>query len=426
MKQIKTISGIFTCMFALVMAVSCSKIVPEGEPSEARRVLIMYADGYNNLTSDLQRNIASLCENAPSVAFSNRYKLLVYSHYTAKSNDYHIPTSPVLLDVYKDMNGNVVNDTVKIYPCGVNSSSAAQLRTVLTDIRDAFPAAEYGFLYSSHGTGWLPQRYYYDKNTRKLPYFFATQSASSSAANPFLEGTPLVRSIGCSGYYDAAGELKTREIEIQDLSGAFPMHFKYIIMDACLMGGVETMYQLRGVTDYFISSCEEIYSSGMDYAKMLDELFYKEKSDLVAVCEDYNQMYKDRSFTISLVQTSQLEKLSDECRYLFDKYRTQIDNLDASAVQVYFRSTEQGPRHWFYDLEDILVKSGLSDRDREALTDALNGCVLYKAASPMGISSEFRINTHCGMSMYLPNKGDAELDGYYRTLDWNIATSLVK
>lgn len=414
------------CAFALVAAASCAKIVPEPQPSKARRVLIMYADGYNNLSYDLRQNIASLCGNAPSVAFSNRYKLLVYSHGTAKSGDYRTPTSPVLVDVYKDMNGNVVNDTVKVYPSGVNSSSALQLHTVLSDIRDSFPALEYGLVYSSHGTGWIPERYYYDKVTEYTPFFSMPRPDCASSVNPFLDGTPLVRSIGCTGYYNESGKLMTHEIDIKDFADAFPMHFKYIIMDACLMGGIETMYQLRRVTDYVISSCEEIYSGGMDYSKMTEELFFKEKSDLLAVCRDYYELYKNRSLTISLVETSKLEYLGAECRYLFQKYESQIAAVDASAVQGYFRSTELGPRHWFYDLEDILVKSGISEDDRKALTDALDGCVLYKAASPKGIASSFTINTHCGMSMYLPNMGDSQLDAFYSTLDWNIATLLVK
>ena len=36
------------------------------------------------------------------------------------------------------------------------------------------------------------------------------------------------------------------------------------------------------------------------------------------------------------------------------------------------------------------------------------------------------INTYCGLSMYLPCKGNAELDAFYKTLDWNIETKLVK
>ena len=38
----------------------------------------------------------------------------------------------------------------------------------------------------------------------------------------------------------------------------------------------------------------------------------------------------------------------------------------------------------------------------------------------------FDINAYCGLSMYLPCKGDATLDAYYKTLDWNIATKLVE
>ena len=38
----------------------------------------------------------------------------------------------------------------------------------------------------------------------------------------------------------------------------------------------------------------------------------------------------------------------------------------------------------------------------------------------------FEIKTFSGFSMYLPSHGSGELNRFYRTLDWNIATGLVR
>ena len=93
--------------------------------------------------------------------------------------------------------------------------------------------------------------------------------------------------------------------------------------------------------------------------------------------------------------------------------------VNPSSVQHYFRYN----KHWFYDLEDILVQSGASDEDLKSFRTAMSSCVLYNEATPsfLGIP----IKAHCGFSMYLPADGDPELDTFYRTLSWNNATHLV-
>ena len=95
--------------------------------------------------------------------------------------------------------------------------------------------------------------------------------------------------------------------------------------------------------------------------------------------------------------------------------------MDYQNVQRFYRSS----KHWFYDLQSILEKAGITNSEKDALIEALDGCVLYKGATP-SFMNEFYINTFSGFSMYLPSHGHSELDKYYRTLKWNQATGLVK
>ena len=83
--------------------------------------------------------------------------------------------------------------------------------------------------------------------------------------------------------------------------------------------------------------------------------------------------------------------------------------------------------HWFYDLEDILVKAGISSAEHSSLSSALNSCILYKAATEEFLKSYggFAIDTFCGMTMYLPCNGSTLLDNKYKALAWNKATGLV-
>ena len=90
-------------------------------------------------------------------------------------------------------------------------------------------------------------------------------------------------------------------------------------------------------------------------------------------------------------------------------------------MQRYYRSGY----HWFYDLESILMEAGITSEELGRLRAALGACVLYKGHTPNFMNS-FEINVFSGFSMYLPAHGNAELSKYYKTLEWNKATGLVK
>ena len=94
--------------------------------------------------------------------------------------------------------------------------------------------------------------------------------------------------------------------------------------------------------------------------------------------------------------------------------------MDASQVQGFFRMG----RCWFYDLEDILVKSGISDEDLAGFRGIMDNLITYKAHTAR-ILDTFDINTFCGLSMYLPSKGSSYLDSYYGKLAWQKGTGLV-
>ena len=128
----------------------------------------------------------------------------------------------------------------------------------------------------------------------------------------------------------------------------------------------------------------------------------------------------ERSATISIVDCGKLDAVASVAKNLFEKYRSEIASVNPSKVQGYFRNG----RHWFYDLEDILIKSGASESDIKALSDAISASILYKGATPSFLDA-FDITHFSGYSMYLPCNGSEYLDNFYRTLSWNKATALV-
>ena len=124
---------------------------------------------------------------------------------------------------------------------------------------------------------------------------------------------------------------------------------------------------------------------------------------------------------MTLLRTDGLDNLAEVCKDLISTYSDSLAHAPARQIQGYFRQN----RHYFYDLEDIFAKSGVSEADMARLSHAISDCIVYRAATPSFISS-FDIKTYSGLSMYLPVAGTSLLDSYYLNEPWNKAVGLVK
>lgn len=402
--------------------------------NETRNVLLLYSAGFNSISDYLKEDIQDLMKgDLPSDSRMNDV-LLVYSHLPVRRNAYSEPNPPVLMRVYQGHGGEVVTDTLVRYHDSVHSADPAQLNTVLTYVKDNFPAKTYGMIFSSHATGYLPAGYY----TNPGDYIYAPSSAmmgrqgyrKSHRGVPYVEpehdpSLPMVKSIG-QDQVGSSGSYLSYEIQLEEFAEALPMYFDYILFDACLMGGVEVAYELSGRCGLVGFSQTEVLAEGFDYTTLSAHLLNGDTPDPQAVCEDYFQQYAvqsgvNQSATISLVDCSAMEPLAVKCAELFEKYRVEITLLDPDKVQRYYR----GSYHWFYDMVDIVAEAGADDEEIMALKEAVDACVRYRNATPYFMNS-FAIKDYSGLSMYLPCHGSDELDKYYRTLKWNIATGLVE
>lgn len=335
--------------------------------NEKRHVLLLYSAGFNSLSSFLQEDIQDIRSGWLPSDSRNEDVMLIYSH--AVTRDYATPSSPVLFRVYKDSDGQVVNDTLVVYSKNTCSSSAGQLSEVLTYVKEEFPAKSYGMVFSSHATGYLPAGYYSSPSDYKFEWNMSYRSGHRDALPkpvPYVEpvrdpSLPTVKSIG----QDLAGPSDARvsyEIELPEFAAALPMHMSYILFDSCLMGGVEVAYELREKCDFLGFSPTEVLSEGFDYRTLTTHLLSPEP-DLKAVCEDYYNQYASQtgayqSATISLVDCRRIEGLAGLCADLFEKYRTGLGLIAPERVQQYYTYS----KHWFYDLESIIFESGRAER----------------------------------------------------------------
>ncbi len=402
------------------------------------KVLILYAEGHNSLSTYISDDIKDLTESyiPPSAGDA----LLVVSKLPLRAGRYSDPVSPVLYRLRQAADGKPVRDTLLVFPKRSSLATPEIMSEALTYIRDHFPSDHYGMIISSHASGWMPPAYYYS------PAEFEGGAVSPWAARrragaplPFFDdfpndpSLPAVRSYGRDQII-TGGTSQVYEMTIREVAQSIPMHLDYLFFDACLMGCVEVAYELRDVCDLIGFSQAEVLAEGLDYTKVAERLMKGETPDPVQVCQDYFEYYDAqpdgdyRSATISLVDCRKLDPLAAVCRELVAAHRDGLMQANPASVQGYFRYG----RYYFFDLLDIFGHSGATEGEMASLQQALDGCVVYKAATPSFIGFDIRVFS--GFSMYLPSistfypkKNFKYLNDFYRKeVAWNAATGLVE
>ena len=432
---------LFVLLISLLF-VSCGDRLCRDKKNRYDRVMILYSAGCNSLSGDLEDNIEEL-KTGFVPAKKDKRALVVVSHLANGYLSYRPETESYVIRLYKDKTG-VVADTLKTIPAGKFLTQPSVMKETLQYVKDNFKSDHYGMVFSSHATGWLPEGYYNNPVSNPSASSATMQAPRRSLDLPEgsvlyyepenVPGMPLTKSIGQEDTY--SGDTKiSYEMKQTDFVANIPMHLDYIVFDACLMGCIETAYEFRGVCDKVAFSPAEVLQYGFQYKTLASHLLEGEP-DMYKACKDFFDKYDKqtgvmRSATITLVDCTKLDKVASLCKDYFSRYRSQIAGVYPSQVQRYFRSYH----HWFYDLEDILIKAGITDSEKNSLEQALDQCILYKAATPtfllpsatsVGTNDGIRIDVYSGFSMYLPCNGSAYLDEFYKTLAWNKATGLVQ
>ena len=390
----------------------------------------MMCFGFNNLSSSLAEDIRDLEKGfIPGSAPLDNY-LFVFSHLVESS--YSTPSSPKLQRIYLGPDGNPMKETLLEMEPGTISNRAECIREVLEFLKEKYPEIEsFGVLMSSHGTGWTPPGYcttgYKNEGNSDVIEWRRSAFPETYLSGEYLyEPVPGVKSMGYT--VTDVNPTVAYETDIREIADLLPFKLDYIIFDACFMGGVEVACEFRDKCNFVVASQTEILSDGMDYTTMISDLLEGNRADLVSLATNYFNHYNlsigsKRSATISVVDCSKLGTLAAVCRNLFRNYDISKDNVDASKLQKYFYYTNHA---WFYDLYSIVQAAGASETELSDLQWALDECILYKAATPTFALYGFPIDTHSGLSMYLPEKERTQLNSYYRELTWNKLTGLLK
>lgn len=379
-------------LLTLLFAISLVFILPscgkkdEPKRSATKRTVLVYAVASNNLASDLVSDRSEMVQAAPDVAgLGKDVRVLLYSVPSQTA------VSATLAELKQDASGVWGFQEIKTYDRNKFSTDPDRMREVFSDLVTEAPAEKYGLILWSHGTGWIP-----NFSDHQLP-----------------EG--LQKSYGMDKYQGV-----TDYCDIDELANAIPDRmFDYIWFDLCYMMGVEVVYQLRNKCDYIAGYPTEDWSMGMNYETTLPMLVAP-NPDLAEAGKSFYDYYtaQKMAVTVTVMKTDGLERLAQATA---DIYAYGERPSSANGLMNYSRL--KTPLYDFGQFTRKYLDS--SDPEAEKLKAAfdlaLSDMTVYAGCSTKnfnGTEGAFDPAQYSGLSCYFPGSTAANVDSYYRSLDW--------
>lgn len=383
MKRLKLIfTYLLLLLAATAITTSCGDSGGDEPPAPVSRTVLVYmiADnslgkaGYDKLDLD------EMLEGAKSGGL-NGGRLLVYHNRRGTEGG----LAPQLLEV----TANGIN-TLKTYPDDpeIYSVDVERMRQVLSDSRSYAPAADYGLVLWSHGSGWKEA------------------SSSRNIAESEIVSAPEVHDFG---------EDRGVTMKVSSLSKALKGYdFSFIYFDCCFMATVEVIWELRDAAPVIVGSGIELPVNGMPYHTNLSAFFATGKPDLVKAARNTFEYYNsrndvDRTCAMTVVNTAALPELADVSRRIFA--RVTDFSTDLRYIQRYERP---GFINTIYDFEEYIEKvcddSALLAEWKQAMADV----VVYADHTPT-VFYELALDRYCGLgSFVIMDKTDITFRNYNR------------
>ena len=390
MKSYKTLLFALAAI-AMQFAVACNnddpQTTPQPEPPTPEQpqplteshTLVIFMQGNNGLAEFMDSNLQRILAAYYDIPEGD-FRILVFydrGNYTR------------LTELYMN-DGMAKQRLIEEYDTSTSTVDKAFIESVLARVKEEAPADSYGLILSSHGGGWVPSDLYdvylLDEGTR----------ATDPQIRPMFYG---------QDDYDC--------MEIPDLVGALDdIHFNYIIFDACFMGNIEALYDLRNSADYIVASAAEVLGAGFPYETMLPMLFEYDDHCLKAICEEYMEYYANSSGTVALIDCQQLEPLAEAMRAVM----AEMGDVNVKSVQAY----DAFEYHLYFDLLHYVE---LGVENSTAFEKALNKAVLYSGHTSTILTStgdvdSFELARSCGVSCYITQKDCPATEAAWRDTAW--------
>lgn len=443
----------FVFLLSLILCYSCAKeeeiggdkpITPAGTTlplPHAKRTVIVYLSGDNNLSSSLSSDLEEIIEGSASLGVE--YNVVAFVDLQKKK--------PYISHI---INGK--EEKLRTWENDFYSVSPDSMLSVYQWIIKNCPADEYATIIGGHGSGSIMS-----KDTIK------TDLIRLNAYNDKLLNQNAY-------YYDSEGDgIGKKFMNIPSLAAVFSRlpKMKFMFFDCCCMQNLETVYELRKSADYIIAPVGEVPEDGAPYAKIMQYTVLDGRAAGEAIVKEYveegirlseakgKQSLADcyRGICISCVNTSELENLIYQVKNSLCTITTQQNGKLTPEIHgcVYFfnlMASEDGLNPSFslcpslFDIKSLMKINNVPDDAMTSLLEALDKAVIcrypkncsnFKSFTAIGINKapySFSINddNYCGLSMIVPlayyddspsytirqNKEMYKLEAI-RTIDWH-------
>ena len=443
-KMIKLIKTILPLIVAAVVTASCSGDDDKYRDGtidgvNAARTVVCYMSAQNSLYNYQTADLSEMIEGAQSMPAGN--KLVVYV-------DKADSTFIYVLTRYSGSNPK----PVYYYATNQNSADPATLTALLEWTKTNHPGKEYGIVFWSHSDGWLPavDGTITGSNENELSVNHGGLISSKSFGIDVGQGGNIRTDRKADGKIGDA-------MNIPDLASAIAasgIRFKYIFFDACLMQGLEVVYDLRNAADYIVASPMFIPGVGAYYTHMVPRALFAD--DPVKIASTYYSDATDSSLpasmvsnysvvglVISVVKTDMLEVLAAATKTALATTSINGAQPDMSGVQVYMAYNSNNFYRPEYFDAGMAMSSILSADAYSAWRAVYDQCVVYKAGTPRFYiydnsgDGSIALDTanYTGVSMFVPQTkyttnaprciyGDLNLrfqeTSWYTATDWSV------
>lgn len=361
---------IYTLLLTLGLG-SCTK---EEVVTPSNRTVLVYMVA-SDLGSNLEKNISDMIAVADGKNLNGGNLIVFYSTNKDKAE---------LFQIKAGKDGIITRHHIRDYS-GRSAISPEVMKEVIEDVRSGFPSDCYGMILSSHGTAWMPSNY-----------------------------SNMLRSFG---------EENRKNMEIYELAEALPDHlFDFLLFDACSMGAIECVYELRDKADYIIASPSETMRAGFPFLDITPYLFTSEVNYKGIANAFYNfyMNYEAPYGNIAVTKTSELENMAsiikeilsgkggEEAMYSLPYPDLQtLSNLPSSPTKL-------------SDFGHVISKLA-TEEQYNRFTEYADKTILNKYYTKniyCTTGGVYTINYFSGLSIYTPQEKLAQLNEWYRELEW--------
>lgn len=380
-------------MIALTLFVSCNED-DEVKTPQTRTVLI-YMSAENTLSSYSDYDLEEIREG--SMQLTDDDQLLVYFDRDRKDE------LPWLARIVKGQ----LRDSVSIADMGISdkdeyASDPHVMEEVLSYAFSHYPATTgYGLTLWGHANGWIKM-----------------DSLAYSRGYGIDNG--VNSSFHDSGYWLNMPTLKRILEKVP--------HLEFILADCCNFMCLESIYELREVTDYVVGSPAEIPDPGAPYEKIVPEMF-KRQNAAQGIMEKYaadNQDY----LPLSVAKTKEMDALAEATRTVLKAIYCRLDTEYPDMTDLIYYYNEYNSRYLpqyniFYDAGDFVKKFATETEYKQwkavfdrVITDKVFASSWTTNKSWYTYYSHFEMTEekYHGVSMFVPQQ---EL-GYYRRYNQDI------